>query len=82
MPQVKMYTTATCVYCRAEKQFFKEKNIEFEEVGVDLDQKAAEEMIQLSGQMGVPFTVITADDGTKTGILGFDRPRLEQALGL
>jgi glutaredoxin len=82
MSKVKMYTTATCVYCRAEKAFFKEHNIDFVEAHVDVDAAAAEEMINLSGQMGVPFTVITKDDGTKEGILGFDQPRLKQALGL
>jgi glutaredoxin len=82
MSKVKMYTTAICAYCHAQKEFLKEHNVAFEEVGVDLDPKAAEEMIALSGQMGVPFTVVTAEDGTQTSILGFDRPRLTQALGL
>ena len=37
-------------------------------------------MIKLSGQMGVPFTMITKDDGTKVGILGFDQPKLTSEL--
>lgn len=82
MPKVKMYTTATCVFCRAEKEFFKEHNVEFTEVAVDTDPAAADEMIQMSGQMGVPFTVITAEDGTTQGVLGFDQPKLKLALGL
>jgi glutaredoxin len=84
MPKVKMYTTSTCVYCRAEKEFLKEHNIAFEEVPVDVDAKAAEEMIQLSGQMGVPFTVITPDEigARPVHILGFDQHRLSHALGI
>ncbi len=82
MPKVKIYTTATCVYCRAEKAFLKEKGVEYEEAAVDADQTAAEEMVALSGQLGVPFTVITHDDGRQEAILGFDQPRLTQALGL
>ena len=82
MAKVKMYTTASCAFCRAEKEFFKEHNIEFTEVAVDTDPAAADEMIELSGQMGVPYTVITADDGTTQGILGFDQPRLKAALAL
>ncbi len=82
MKKVKIYTTATCTFCRAEKAFLKEHNVEFEEIHVDQDQKAAEEMFAISGQLGVPFTVIAAEDGTKEGILGFDQPRISAALGL
>lgn len=82
MPKVKIYTTATCVYCRAEKGWLQQKGVEFEEVAVDQDQQALEEMVGLSGQFGVPFTVITQDNGKREGILGFDQARLTSALGL
>lgn len=49
---------------------------------MDQDAKAAEDMVKISNQMGVPFTVITKDDGTKETILGFDRSRIDAALGL
>ena len=39
-------------------------------------------MIEISGQMGVPFTVIDKDDGARVTILGFDRPGIDEALGL
>jgi glutaredoxin 3 len=81
MPKVKMYTTATCVYCAAEKQFFQENNIAYEEVLVDTNEKI-EELARLSGQLGVPFTVITPEKGEPVSILGFDQPRLKSALGL
>ena len=82
MPQIKVYTTALCTYCRAEKAFLHENHIDFEEVAVDTNPAAQHEMIALSGQLGVPFTVITKDDGTRLGILGFDQPRLKQELGI
>ena len=82
MAKVKMYTTATCAYCAAEKNFLKQHGIEYSEVAVDTDEAAAEEMIHLSGQMGVPFTVITQADGTQVGVLGFDQPRLKSLLGI
>ncbi len=80
-PKVKMYTTATCAYCHAEKEFLKQHDIAFEEVAVDVDADAAREMIKLSGQMGVPFTVIKTDDDEER-IVGFDQPRIAAALGL
>lgn len=82
MAKVKMYKTVTCPYCKMETEYLKSKNIQFEEVYVDQDPKAAQEMIQKSGQMGVPLTEITHDDGKAEYILGFDRPRIDKALGL
>lgn len=82
MAKVKIYSTATCVFCRAEKAFLKEKGIDFEEVHADQDRAAAEELFEVSGQLGVPFTIITKDDGSVVKILGFDQPKLSEALGL
>ncbi|MCI0542792.1 glutathione S-transferase N-terminal domain-containing protein [bacterium] len=79
MKKVKIYTTATCVYCRAAKEFFKQNGVEYEEHDVGTDVQARSEMLEVSGQMGVP--VITVE-GYKDPIVGFDKPRLMEALGL
>ena len=75
--KVKVYSTPTCPYCVQLKGFLKEKNIEFEDINVAEDQEAAKEMIEKSGQMGVPVSDING-----TIIVGFDRPKIEEALGL
>lgn len=77
-----MYKTTTCPYCKMETEYLNSKGVQFEEIYVDKDPKAAEEMIQHSGQMGVPFTVVEKDDGSKVNILGFNKEELNQALGL
>jgi len=77
MAKVKIYTTQNCVYCKLAKEYFKKNNIQVEEVDVGKDQKAAEEMIQKSGQMGVP--VIEANGKI---IIGFDRDAIKDALNL
>ncbi len=82
MTKVTIYTTATCSYCKMEKEYLDSKGIKYENIFVDQDPKAAEEMVKISGQMGVPFTVITKDDGTLETILGFDRARIDAALGM
>jgi glutaredoxin len=82
MTNVKIYSTSWCAFCRAEKRFLTAKGIKFQDVDVEQDQQAAAEMMKLSGQMGVPYTVLTKDDGTEVGILGFDQPRLFTELGL
>jgi len=73
--KVKVYSTETCPWCHKVKEFLKEKKIKFEDINVGKDQKAANEMVEKSGQMGVPVTDI---DGTV--IVGFDKEAIEKAL--
>ena len=80
MTKVTIYSTATCPYCKMEKEYLDSKGIKYENIFVDQDPKAAEDMIKISGQMGVPFTVITKDDGTRETILGFERAKIDAAL--
>jgi len=77
---IKIYKTATCPYCKIESEYLQSKGIPFEEIYVDKNPKAVQEMIAESGQMGVPFTVITKDDGSKVTIFGFDKQKLDSAL--
>jgi len=74
---VKVYSTPTCPYCIRAKQFLNENNIAFENYDVSSDHEKAEEMIQKSGQMGVPVLDIDGEI-----IVGFDKERIKQALGL
>ena len=82
MAKITLYKTTTCPYCKMESEYLTSKGIQFEEIYVDQDPKAAEDMVKISNQLGVPFTVITRDDGSKETILGFDKNKINQALGL
>lgn len=82
MAKVLIYSTTTCPYCKMEKAYLDSKNIPYQNIFVDQDQTAAEEMVKRSGQMGVPFTIITKDDGTEEQILGFDQDRINSALNI
>jgi len=75
--QVKIYSTPACPYCIRTKQFLKENNIEFEDIDVSEDEKKIEEMIKISGQMGVPVVVIDGEI-----IVGFDKARIKELIGL
>ena len=76
-PRVIVFSTPTCTYCNAAKRYFREKGIRFRDVDVSRDQAAARDMLRRSGQMGVPVI----DIGGKI-VVGFDRPRINQYLGL
>lgn len=82
MPKIKIYSTTTCIYCHALKDYLKSKDVTYEEVLLDQQPEAIQTSIDTCGSMGVPCTHITLDDGTEEKILGFDRPRFDKALGL
>jgi glutaredoxin 3 len=75
--KVLVYSTPTCPYCVRLKQYLTEKNVVFENYDVGTDEAKAEEMVQKSGQMGVPVLDI---DGKI--IIGFDKPEIQKVLGL
>ncbi len=74
---VKIYTTPTCVYCKAAKQLFNEHNIQYEEVNVAQDRVALQEMVSKSGQLGVPVIQIGEEY-----VIGFNKPKLIELLHL
>ncbi len=74
---VTVYSTPTCSWCRATKEFLAENEVPFRDIDVSRDRMSALEMVQKSGQMGVP--VIDVDGEI---VVGFDRRRLSQLLGL
>lgn len=72
---VTIYTTPTCGYCNLAKEYFRKNNIRYTEYNVAQDQSKAEEMVQKSGQMGVPVI-----DVNNKVIVGFNQAAIEQAL--
>ena len=79
--EIKVYSTSACPWCVRAKDFLKANNIEFKEIDVGADKEAAQEMIEKSGQMGVPVIII-ADDGKETIIVGFNEAKLKELLKL
>lgn len=74
---VTIYSTPTCHFCQMTKDFLKEKGIAYTEFDVAHDLEKRQEMIQKSGQMGVP--VIFVGDEL---IVGFDQGKLSSLLGI
>jgi len=75
--KVTVYSTPTCPFCIRAKQFLKENGIQYNDIDVSSDQAKAQEMIDRSGQMGVPVLDI---DGTV--VVGFDKDKIMEALGI
>jgi len=75
--KVTIYSTPTCHFCEMTKNFLKGKGIAYTEFDVAHDLEKRQEMIQKSGQMGVPV-IFVGDDM----IIGFDEERLVSTLGI
>jgi alkyl hydroperoxide reductase subunit F len=76
MSKVTVYSTQNCQYCRMTKAFLDKHGVPYENVDVGADNTAAEKMIALSGQRGVPVIVIDEEV-----IVGFDSQRLNELFG-
>ena len=73
--KVELYTTDVCPWCHKAKEFFDENKIKYKEKNVEKHPELAAELLEKSGQMGVP--VITIDDKI---IIGFNKDRLKNTL--
>ena len=74
--QVTIYSTPTCHFCQMTKEFLDSKSIAYTEHNVASDLDKRQEMIQKSGQMGLPVLVVDEEI-----IVGFDKPKLESLFG-
>ncbi|MDD5551982.1 MAG: glutaredoxin domain-containing protein [Candidatus Pacebacteria bacterium] len=75
--KIKVYSTPTCAYCFALKDFLKENDINFEEIDIAVDSDKREEMIKKSGQMQVPVVDINGEI-----VIGFDKEKIKNLLNL
>lgn len=75
--EVLVYSAEWCPWCQRTKQFLKENNIKFKEINVDAHPNAAHELMEKTGQLGIPVTIV---DGKP--IIGFNVPELKKALKL
>lgn len=75
--QAVIYSTPVCHFCQAAKEFFKENNVAYEDINVAEDAEKRQEMIEMTGQMGVPVIKIGNDV-----VIGFDEPKVKELLGM
>lgn len=77
MKKITMYSTPTCHYCNLAKEFFDEKNIKYNTFDVSKDISKRKEMVEKSGQMGVPVIDIEGEI-----IVGFNEEKISELLGI
>lgn len=77
MKKVTIYSTPSCHFCTLAKDFFKEKGVSYKEFNVATDLEKRKEMVDKSGQMGVPVIDIEGEIA-----VGFDEQHISDLLGL
>lgn len=77
MKKVTVYSTPSCHFCHMAKEFFKEKGVAYEDIDVAVNQEKRAEMVDMTGQLGVP--VIRIGDDV---IIGFNKPKIVELLGI
>lgn len=75
MEKIKIYTTPICAYCKAAKDYFKSKNLQYEEVALVGNQKAQQLILSKTGNIAVPVIEIGG-----RFIIGFNRLEIDKAL--
>lgn len=75
MKDIKVYSTPTCPYCKMVKELLSSKSVEYQDIDVSASQESLDEMISVSGQMGVPVVVI----GDEV-IRGFNKDKIESLI--
>ncbi len=79
--KITIYSTPYCGYCKLLKEYLDKNNIVYQEIDVSEDEKAQQEMITKSGQMGVPVIIIKKD-GNEEIVVGFQKDKLAEILKL
>ncbi|MES2225899.1 MAG: glutaredoxin domain-containing protein [Patescibacteria group bacterium] len=74
---ITIYSTPTCHFCHMAKDFLTEHKVPFTDYDVQSNLEKRQEMIEKSGQMGVP--VIFVGDEM---IIGFDKEKLSTLAGI
>jgi glutaredoxin-like YruB-family protein len=77
MLPIKIYSTPTCTYCQIAKQFFAENDLSYEDINVAEDNSKLQEMVEISGQMGVPVIKIGENI-----VVGFDESKVKELLSI
>ncbi len=77
MKKVTIYSTPTCHYCNLAKGYFDENGVKYEAFDVSSNLEKRKEMMEKSGQLGVPVILIDNEI-----IVGFDKSRLAEMLGI
>jgi len=77
---ITIFTTNTCAYCVMVERFLDMKGLKYEIVNLDEQPELQQEVLEMSGALTVPITVVTKQDDSKEVVIGYNIPRLAPAV--
>lgn len=77
MSSITVYTTPSCPYCTQLKNWLEEEGIEYEDYNVAENKQKAKEMMQKTGQRGVPQTIIEKEE-EEEAVIGFQPEKIKK----
>lgn len=77
---ITIFTTTTCAYCPMVKKYLASKGLAYDEVNLDEHPERQAEVLQMSGALTVPVTVVTKDDDSKAVVVGYNLAKLAPAV--
>lgn len=81
MPKnITIFTTSTCAYCPMVKKFLAAKGLTYDEVNLEEHPERQAEVLQLSGALTVPVTVVTKQDDSRSVVIGYNLAKLAPAI--
>lgn len=81
MPKnITIFTTTTCAYCPMVKKYLAAKGMQYDEVNLDEDPARQAEVLEISGALTVPVTVVTKEDDSKAVVVGYNLAKLAPAI--
>lgn len=80
LPEFTIYSTQTCPFCKMEKALLDEHQIPHTDIFVDDDEHEREKLVEMTGQRGVPVTVLKYPTGESRYFIGFQQKMVEAAM--
>ncbi len=77
---ITVFSTPTCAYCPMVKKWLSSKGLKYDEVDLTVNPERQQEVLEISGALTVPVTVVTKQDDTKEVIVGLNLARLAPAV--
>ena len=79
MKKITVFSTTTCAYCPMVKEWLSNKGFDYEEVILDKDPSRQQEVLEKSGSLSVPVTIVEKDDGMEQVVIGYNPGQLAAA---
>jgi len=77
---ITVFTTSTCAYCPMVKRYLDSKGLHYDVVNLEEQPQRQAEVLEISGSLSVPVTIVTKTDDSKQVVVGYNLTQLAPAV--